>query len=437
MHKITYFLTLLMLGSRLCFGQQQSKQVIPLDTIFSLSERNSTHLKLSEVAIGIKEAAVEVARNSLLPSIDVDLSLKHYGDGKISDRNFSNITDAPIPDFGNDFSLQASYLVFAGGAISATIEKSTLETEVAALSHEKNRVDIHFLVAGHYLDLYKLYNQKQVFEKNIEQTDEVIRQVEAKLSAGMALDNDLTRYELLRQNLKLSLIEIENNISIINQHLVITLGLPEETVILPDSSVQLVGEQRVLDNNFLQTALDNRQEIQIQNIKKQLAQKNITLAKADLYPSVALVVAEILTGPILVEVPPINKNLNYWFAGVAVKYNIGALYKSKKNIALAEKAYVASNIAYDAELEQTATAVHSAWVKYSEAFEKLATYKKSFELADENYSVINNRYKNDLVLITEILDASNMKLNAELQVINAKLDVVYQYFKLLRETGTL
>ena len=419
------------------FTQTKTEQTIPLDSVFAMAERNSTHLKLSKSAIKIKESAIDVAKNAQLPSVDVSLAAKYYGNATIWDRNFTNKTTSDLPEFGNDFALQASYVVFAGGAIKNSIEKSELEAEVAKLSYEKNRIDIRFLVAGNYLNLYKLYNQKKVFENNIEQTEEVIRQVKAKLNAGMALDNDLTRYELLRQNLELAVIEIENNISIINQHLTITLGLPDEVVIIPDSTVQQLGMRPILNNNFYQKAIDNRSEIKVQELNKTIAQKDVTLAKSDRLPSVALIGADYLNGPILVEVPTINKNLNYWYVGVGVNYNIGSLWKSKKNIKVAQTALTTANIAYDAELEQTKTAVHTAYVKYSESFEKLATYQKSFELASQNYSVINNRYQNDLVLITEMLDATNMKLQAELQVVNAKLDVVYQYFNLLRETGTL
>ena len=314
---------------------------------------------------------------------------------------------------------------------------NALANDFEALAHEKISMDIRFLVAGHYLNLYKLYNQNKVFQKNIEQTNELIRQVKAKLSAGMALDNDLTRYELMQQNLELAIIEIDNNISILNKHLCITLGLPAETTILPDSSVQNIENLPLLNAGLMNDAIAQRPEIKIHSLKKDLAEKDVRLTHADKYPSFAIIGAEHLNGPITIEIPPVNKNFNYWYLGVGISYKLESLYKSGKNIALAKTAYNTAELAYRAEIENTQTAVHEAQTNYAEAFDKLQTYRKSFQLATENYNVINNRYKNDLVLITEMLDASNMKLKAELQVVNAKLDVVFNYFKLQREIGTL
>ena len=52
------------------------------------------------------------------------------------------------------------------------------------------------------------------------------------------------------------------------------------------------------------------------------------------------------------------------------------------------------------------------------------------ELANQNYDVTSNRYKNDLALLTDMLDASNMKLSADLGLVNARINVVYSFYKM-------
>jgi outer membrane protein len=435
--KIVFLWVSFLFSAWICRAQQSIEQVVPLDSAFVWAVQHSTHLKISQAAAHTAEQAVAVAQNSRLPHIDVGVSALYLGNGTIFDRSFANAQTAPIPHFGNNFSIDASYVVFAGGAISTSIQKAELQSQVAALSHVQNSMDIRFLVAGFYLDLYKLRNQKKVFDKNIEQTNEVIQQVKARIVAGMSLDNDLTRYELELQNLKLARIEIENNCSILNQQLQIVLGLPNHFAIVPDSSVQHLGQLPEVETQLLQQALANRPEIKMQDLQRELARKNVQLAQSNRLPQVALVAGNHLDGPITIEVPPIDKNFNYWFVGVGIKYNLASVYQSQKNIELANRALMTANYIYDAELEQTRVSLFAAFKKFEEAHDKLAVYEMNFKLASENYQVINNRYLNDLALITDMLDASNIKLRSELQVVNAKLDVVYHSFKLKREIGTL
>ena len=82
-------------------------------------------------------------------------------------------------------------------------------------------------------------------------------------------------------------------------------------------------------------------------------------------------------------------------------------------------------------------AVKAGHIKYLESFVELNTQEKSVELANQNYAVVSNRYKNDMALITDMRDASNSKLAAELQLVNAQINTVYNYYKLLYISGTL
>ena len=81
--------------------------------------------------------------------------------------------------------------------------------------------------------------------------------------------------------------------------------------------------------------------------------------------------------------------------------------------------------------------IHQAYVNYKNAFELLRTQEKSLQLAIENYAVTENRYHNDLVLLIDLLDADNIKLDAEIQYINARINIIYNYYRLLYVTGTL
>lgn len=431
-------LVLLVLHSSIhLMAQEKVDKVLTLSQIFTLAEENSKQLKLSRTGLETALNATEVAKNAKLPTIEASLSFSYLGDGTIMDREFKNINRAPMPHFGNNFALEASQVVFAGGAIVNNIAKAELKEQVSKLSLEKNQMDIHFMLTGYYLDMYKLINQREVYVKNIEQTNLLIKQIKAKRAEGMALENDITRHELTLQNYQLALIEIDNNYDILNHHLVTTLGLPFNTMIRPDTTLIDIDLNSVIPADMMQVAKNNLPELKSAEVDIQIAEKDIKLAKADYLPSVALVAANHFDGPITIDIPTVNKNFNYWYVGVGIKYNISSLFKTKKNVRLARAQQLISTDTRDVILEQTEIAIHTDATRYKESFEKLHTYEKSLELANENYRIVNNRYINDLVLITEMLDASNTKLNAELQVVNSKINIIYNYYKLQRTIGKL
>ena len=40
----------------------------------------------------------------------------------------------------------------------------------------------------------------------------------------------------------------------------------------------------------------------------------------------------------------------------------------------------------------------------------------------------DNRYRNGMALLTDMLDAGNMKLTADLGLVNARIGILYQYY---------
>ncbi len=413
----------------------QTEKTFTLSEVFELAIANSKQLKLARTGVETARTATKFIKTTSLPSLDVSFSASYLGNVVLMDRDFSNVQHFEMPHLGNNFSLEASQVIFAGGAITTNIEKSKLEEQMAQLNYDRNELDICFLVTGYYLDLYKLRNQREVFLKNIEQTEMLIQQIKSKELQGMALGSDVTRHELMLQNLKLGLIEIDNNSKIINNQLVATLGLPVEVKIIPDSSVLDMDLSSANKENLLKAATENLPELKSAALGKEIAAKETRIAKAEYYPNIALVAANHFDGPILIEVPTINSNYNYWYVGVGVKYNLASLYKTNRKVQLANKKQLIAEDQEALTLEHAQVAVHSAYIKFMESFDKLKVYETSNRLADENYRIINNRYLSELVLITEMLDASNTKLNAELQVVNARLNVIYNYYKLQREIG--
>lgn len=168
-----------------------------------------------------------------------------------------------------------------------------------------------------------------------------------------------------------------------------------------------------------------------------MSEQHVKLERSERLPKVALVAAEHLDGPITIEVPVLDNNFNYWYVGVGVKYSLSSLFKNNRKLKQARLNVRRAREEYELAQEQVENAVQAGYVDFLTSFTDLRTQEKSVELADENYNVTSNRYKNELALLTDMLDASNMKLSADLGLVNARINVVYNYYKMKYLTHSL
>lgn len=412
------------------------QQVLTMDEMFRLADANSKSIAARQLAVDEAAEAVRVAKNDRLPSIEASLSLSYIGDGWMADRDFSNGMKADIPHFGNNFALKATQVVYSGGAISTGIEMSELQKQIADLELANNRQDVRFLLAGYYLQLFQLHNQEEIYEKNIEQTRLLVDEITAAHRQGTALKSDITRYELQLQNLELGLTNTRNRRNIINRQLTTTLGLDNSVEIMPDTTLLAVRlDQR--NELFWQDEMQKAPALQLAGLAVDMGKKQEQMAKAERRPSVALFASNNLDGPILIEVPPINSNFNYWMVGVSFSYKFDSLFKSNKKLKKAQIATRKAQQDFEYAEEQLSNGVHASYIDLQEAYERLRTKEKSVQLAHENYSVVHSRYINGLSLITDMLDASNIQLSSELELANAQIGILYQYCLLKKTVGDL
>ncbi|GHU10087.1 hypothetical protein FACS189431_8790 [Alphaproteobacteria bacterium] len=419
------------------YAQETVRQVLSIDEMFALADQNSKSLRHHSTGINEAHEAVNVAKNARLPDIDASLSFSYLGDGYLTDRDFSNGMNAPIPHYGNNFALEVSQVIYSGGAISSGIEIAKLQEENARLGLDASRNNTRFQLVGYYLDLFKQQNLLQVYEKNIEQTKQVLKDIQAKGNEGIVLKNDITRYELLLANLELARTQIQNTLTILNNNLITTLGLPANIRISPDK--ELLSQVLPIENEmyWTNTADLNSPDLKRLSLAMEINQHQDKIIKSERLPKLALLAGNYLDGPLTIEVPPINKNLNYWYAGIGVRYKVSSLYETKKSLNRSKFTIQRTKEQYDDAKEQTELAIKADYIKYLETYEQLNTQQKSVELANQNYAVVSNRYKNDMALITDMLDASNAKLSAETQLSNAQINIIFNYFKLLYISGTL
>lgn len=412
-------------------------KVMGIEEIFRLADENSKSIQTFRTGMDAADEAVKAAKAQRLPDINVSVSASYWGDGKLWDRDFRNGMRVDMPHFGNNFAFEAEQVIYAGGAVTSGIRMAELGKMIAGLDWQKNRQEIRFLLIGYYLDLYKLTNQVQVLKKNLELTNQVIANMKARREQGTVLKNDITRYELQRETLELQLAKVKDACTIMNHRLVTTLHLPEDTEIRPDTTLLNQQVRTLTENDWQEMAVQNNIGLQQAELGVKMNRQQLKLERSARLPKIALVAADHLDGPITIEVPVLDNNFNYWYVGVGVKYSFSSLFKNNRKIKQAELNVRRSQEQHELVQEQVENAVQAGYVNFLTSFTDLRTQENSVRLADENYAVTDNRYKNEMALLTDMLDASNMKLSADLALVNARINVVYNFYKMKYLTHTL
>ncbi|MDE6286178.1 MAG: TolC family protein [Muribaculaceae bacterium] len=411
--------------------------VITLEEIFASAEAESAQLRPSFAAMEEAEREISAAKAARLPDITASLTVSYIGDGFTTKRNFADYQKAPIPHTGTGLSLGINQPVYAGGAITGAIDMAQLKSTAARFASDLARDNLRLQLAGYYLDIYKYDNLRGVVERNIESARKVLAEMQARYEQGTALRNDITRYELLVANLELRLVKINNMLEVLNTCLVTVAGLPEGTVVLPDTTILSQALPMHGENRWREEAYRESPALRLARNSVSICSKAEDLVRADHLPKVGLQAGWTMDGPILVEIPPINRNLSYWYVGVGVSYNISSLYKTNKSLARSRAATRKAREELEAATENVDLAVHSRHVHYLEAYEELKTQEKSVELAERNYRNIAMRYSEGMALVTDMLDAADALLNAQQQLVNARIDIIYYYYQLLFTTGKI
>lgn len=430
----TYIIASAFLGIGL-FQAQETKNMTA-DEVMQLAVQNHQQLKLSEKNIDISKQQTEITKLQKLPNITASTSQFYLGNALILDKDFSNSTKVEMPHYGSTYAVQATQLIFKGGLVNKSIEMSGLREQLAELDLEKDKQNVKFLVTSNFLDISRLLNQSEVYINNKKLAQERLKNVQKFYQQGMITRNEVIRGELAIKNLDQGILVLENNKKILNYQLNVALGLPTDTEIIPVDNV--ISKENGLGQDYYKNlAYQSSPLLKSAKTNIDVADKNIEIINTDKMPTIGAFGGYNMQRPITSRVPALDMYSNSWQAGVSISYNIDNLYKTKEKVKLGQLQKGQANEALILTQQNIDIAINAAYIKYQEAIQQADIFNDAKKLAEENYKITEAKYLNQLVVQTEILDAQIQKIQTELDSANAEINIQFQYYNLLKTTGTL
>ena len=417
------------------FFSQEIKQMTA-NEVAELALQNHYQLKVFAQNINIAKQLTNITKLQKLPSVVASTTQFYLGNVVAIDKDFSNSTTIPMPHYGSTYGVQATQLIFKGGLVNKSIEMAGLREQLSELDLEKNKQDVKFLVISNYLDVYKIINQQSVFNNNKKLAQQRLKNINDFYKQGMITRNEVIRGELALKNLDQGILTLANNKKILNYNLNIALGLPEDTEIIP---VENLGnkESGIGMDYYLNLAHDSNPQLKSAQTNIGVADKNIEIIKTDRMPTLSGFGGYSLQRPITTRNPVLDMYSSGWQGGISLSYNIDNLYKTKEKVKLGEMQKNQANDALTLTQQNIDMNVNASYIKYQEAIQQADILNDAKNLADENYKITEAKYLNQLAVQAEMIDAQNQKLQSELDFANAEINVLYQYYNLLKSTGTL
>jgi len=123
--------------------------------------------------------------------------------------------------------------------------------------------------------------------------------------------------------------------------------------------------------------------------------------------------------------------------GVEAHFDLSALYKNKTKVDQANTKIEWQKMQTEIVKDEIQDKLFKEHTQYQEILEKFVVVDKALDLANENYRIVKLKYLNQLVLITEMVDADNALLQAKYNKISTRLDAILKHYELLHTAGIM
>lgn len=410
---------------------------LTIEDLFRQVEEANSEVQIARKDVAIASMRQQAEKDGRLPDIGMSLEGNYIGNVFVLDRDFTNATRSPMTHWGNSFGVSVYQPLYTGGELSAKIRRADAQINIAQNNVEIVGNQMKMLILQSYLELFKNLNLLNVYDENIRLTGELIDEMRARANQGLVLANDVTRYDLNLSNLKYDRLTLVNTIRNLNYTLVSYLHLNDCDSIVPTIDFGRINFSAAPLSEWMATSRQKSPSLKKYNLQQAESAENERIINSQRLPKIGLNAAASVAAPITTHTPVLDKNLARWYFGFSVSFTPSAFYKTNHKLQAARMETERLQDARTAHEETIDRSLDRAYKSYVEAIEHVSTQQKNVELASENYRIIERRYNNDLSLLTDMLDASASKLDAETRLVNAQVNVLYYYFQLKYLSGII
>ena len=349
------------------------------------------------------------------------------------------LVDAFRTDTRNMFAGAATLTqpLFMGGKIIAYNKITKYAEQLAQMQHATGMEDLILNTDKAYWQVVSLVNKKKLAESYLELLETLDSDIDKMIAEGVATKADGLSVKVKRNEAEVTLMKVENGLSLSKMVLCQICGLPLDTEIsLADEDMENLTLPNLYTESNVNTALANRHELKSLELASQIYRQKVNVVRSEFLPSLALTANYAVTNPSLVNGFE-NKFRGLWAAGVVLKIPVfhwgEGIYKVRAAKAEANIArYQLEDVKEKVELQVTQSSY-----KVNEATKQLHMAEQNMDKAEENLRFATLGFKEGVIPTSNVLEAQTAWLSAQSGKIDAQIDMKMSELYLLKSMGTL
>ncbi len=408
---------------------------LSLDELFAKGIQNSPSLQADRIEEEIARYQSQETRKAQLPRIQIDARFGYLGQPLVFQQGLSHPTRPDAGPTRQDYSANIDHPLYQGGRLHLQSLQAKLNQAIRQLQTQGDQSALKLHLLDSYLDLFYVQKQCQLMEDNIRQSEIRLHDIMQLQEEGIVTANDVLRSQMQLTRDKLALSEARHEWELLNQRLDLLLGLPEDLLISPDTSLLEQSLPLLGYPDYMEMAVANDPDLNLARKQTEFSKIGYRIEKTGYFPRLSAYANSTLARPLSSSLEDLY-NYNYGI-GLSLSYELSSLYTNGDRVKASRENIRLNQTRENERLLQLKNDVRTAYLHHYEALQEVEALRLSVLQAKENFRIMQNRYMSQLAILTDLLDANHLCLDVELQLTDAKTRVVYTWFELQRLCGQL
>ncbi len=440
---VTVFSLLLMALTLMVTALSYAGEDLTLEQAVDTALKNNPGLKATDAQVQAADAGVLRSLSGFLPKVTLSETWSRTDNPLMvlgTKLNQELVTPADFnpavmnnPDPATNYNTRLSVMqpVWNGGKEYIGRTQAKLARDASIQDRERVRQETVYNVIKAYYGLLLAQEYSKVAVQSLETSAANVRLAEARYKAGAVLQSDLLRAKVQYAEVKEMATRSENGVKLATAGLNYAMGISQGSEF--DIAGTLSAQDLKVDmNTLIVEAASKRPDLISMGLNRQNAEKSISMARADYFPSLNLMGQMDWNSD-----RPVGDNARSWAMMAVLQWNLfdGLVTRSKTKEAVAASSRMKSLE------EQTRSAVQlqvrQAYYNLSASLDRIAASATSVQEAEEGLRIVQKRYETGMTTFVDVLATESSLIRARTNALQALYDNNIAQAELKLAIGTL